>query len=506
MERAPRKEEKYKNLRKPGHERTSLTTLSRRPCIGMTNTTGGEYIPRLLNTDPTFLAARMAALVESSNDAIISKTLDGMITSWNKGAERIFGYEEAEVIGKSVLILIPRDLHVEEPLILERIRKGERIEHYETVRVAKDGHYVDISLTVSPVKDSEGNVIGVSKIARDITARKEVEQSRQLLLESERAARKEAERVGRIKDEFLATLSHELRTPLNAIMGWTHLLQRKPGDFEMVGQATEVIDRNSRILTQLISDLLDMSRIISGKMRIELQPVHPAVVIESALDSARSMAEAKQIEIQTIVEAIDTHVYADPGRLQQMIWNLLSNSVKFTPTGGEITLILRKHVDQIEISISDSGIGIKSEFLPHIFEKFSQQDATMTRKHGGLGIGLALVKELAELHGGTVRATSAGEGKGSTFSIFLPIITQVHGSNGAVEQPDIETPEVQTMNSNLPDLANLKVLLIDDDEGVLVLMVRLLEDIGVKVFTANSATVALDLLDSVSPDVLISDT
>src|SRR3984885_915384 len=278
----------------------------------------------------------LAAIVDNSDDAIVGKDLNSIITSWNQGAERIFGYTAKEMIGTSILRLIPSDRQGEEEEILARLRRGERSEHFETVRVTKDGRQLDVSLTISPIKDASGQVVGASKIARDITNRKLAEaalrEARQAaeaantdkarLLESERLARAEAERTSRIKDEFLATLSHELRTPLNAVLGWVTILRARQLLDQELTQGLEAIDRNARVQAQIIEDLLDMSRIISGKVRLEVQPLDlPAVVLE-AIDTMRTSASGKGVRLQTVIDPLNASVSGDPNRLQQIFWNL----------------------------------------------------------------------------------------------------------------------------------------------------------------------------------------
>lgn len=449
--------------------------------------------------------ARLAAVVESSDDAIISKTLEGIITSWNLGAERIFGYTADEIVGQSVLKLIPPDRRHEEPVILDRIRNGQRVDHYETVRMRKDGSLIDISLTVSPIRDSTGSIVGVSKIARDISAKRQADRAIQELLESERSARKEAEKLGYMKDEFLATLSHELRTPLNAIIGWAHLLRRDASDQKLVQEGVLVIERNAKLQAQLISDLLDMSRVISGKMRLEVQSVWLPALIERTLEVIVQTAESKGVEIKTRLDPIPEPINCDPTRLQQIVWNLLSNAVKFTPAGGTVTVSLAKVGTNVEITVEDSGKGIRREFLPHIFERFSQQDSSTTRQHGGLGIGLALVRQLTELHGGTVRAFSAGEDMGSTFTVTLPLPADSAHFHRAVDADAVEAHDSGQQASELPDLQGLRVLLVDDEQDALNLLWRVLEDVGATALVATSAAEGLAVLENERVDVLVSD-
>ena len=629
---------------------------------------------------------RLAAVVESSDDAIVSKTLDGIITTWNKGAERMFGYTADEVVGKPILILIPPDRIAEEPVILERVRRGVRIETYETVRMCKDGRLLDVALTVSPIRDAEGNIIGASKIARDINARKRTEAAlreetrvlellnsagaliasqldlqslvqsitdaatqlsgaqfgaffynvvnqegesfllhslsgasreafekfglprntsvfnptfrgqgvvrsaditqdprygtmephhgmpgghlpirsylavpvvsrsgqvigallfghslpgvfterdervirgvaaqaavaidnarlyedlkrasaeRQELLEAERAARGEAERVSLLKDEFLATLSHELRTPLNAILGWTQILRAAARSDEDLKEGLAVIERNSRVQTQLIEDLLDMSRIIAGKIRLDVQRVDLQEIVQAAVASVRHSAEAKEIRLQVVLDPLAGPVRGDPNRLQQCFWNLLSNAIKFTPKGGIVQVSLERVNSHVEVCVVDNGQGIAPEFLPHVFERFRQADASTTRRYGGLGLGLSIVKHLIELHGGSVRAKSGGEGQGATFCIELPLILVHPPEPPARTHPT--SPTIGTLAIDHPSLDGLTVLAVDDEPDARDLLRRLLEACGARVLVAASAREGLAALRLNRPDVLLSD-
>jgi PAS domain S-box-containing protein len=336
----------------------------------------------------------LSAIVQSADDAIVSKTLTGIVTSWNPGAERLFGYSAEEMIGQPISLLIPPDRPNEEDSILARLCRGERIEHYETKRGRKNGEIIDISLTVSPVKDRQGHIIGASKIARDITYQKTIEAERNLLLEREQAARTEAQAANRLKDEFLALLSHESRTPLNAILGWVSILGKRQDDEELMPRALEVIQRNACVQKRLIEDLLDMSRILSGKLVIRSQKVDLNAVIQSALDSIRPSATVKSIRLEVQIEPSARFVTGDADRLQQVVWNLLSNSTKFTPEGGRIDIRLQRTNADIELVIRDTGQGIASDFLPFVFEQFRQAEEPTSRHHGrwtraGSGAGAA---------------------------------------------------------------------------------------------------------------------
>jgi PAS domain S-box-containing protein len=457
------------------------------------------------------------AIIDSSDDAIVSKDLNGIVRSWNPGAERIFGYTAAEMIGRPIEVLFPPDRRNEEPGILERLRRGERVDHFETVRVRKDGTYINVSVTISPVRSPTGEIIGASKVARDITAYKQLLLEREDLLERERHARREAERQSRVKDEFLATLSHELRTPLNAILGWSQLLRGRA--VGMAGGATpdpeacaelveglEVVERNTRVQTQLIDDLLDMSRITAGKIRLDVQQVDLSDVVKAAVASVRHAAEGKGIRLQVVIDPLAGPVRGDPGRLQQCVWNLLTNAVKFTPRGGRVQVSLERVNSHLEVCVADDGEGIKPELLPHLFQRFQQGDASTTRRHGGLGLGLSIVKHLIELHGGLVRAKSPGPGQGATFCIELPLMVVVPPPDTEHRtHPRAQAPQAATVWADLPSLEGITVLAVDDEPDALGLVRRVLEACGARVVTAESARQALDLVVNERPDMIVSD-
>ncbi len=448
--------------------------------------------------------AKLAAIVESSNDAIISQTLEGIITTWNAGAERLFGFAPAEVIGRPVSLLVPPGAEAEQAYLLERLRQGERVEHFKTLRLAKDGRPINVLLTVFPLRDANGHVTGAAKIVRDITVHKQAEIERERLLAAERAARAEAERIGHIKDEFLATLSHELRTPLNVILGWIHLLTTSRMGPEETAQALEIIRRSARSQTQLIEDLLDMSRIISGKLRMDVQRVELIDIINAAIESVRPAAEAKGVRLVKTLDPRTGPVMGDPNRLQQIVWNLLSNAVKFTPKGGRVQTHLNQAHGHIEIEINDTGQGIPLEFLPHVFERFRQADASTTRRHTGLGLGLAIVKHLVELHGGSVIVLSGGEGRGASFTVSLPILEPEETADTHPTQHSTES-EMSELISSRPQLAGVRVLVVDDERESRELVRRLLEECDASVVTAASAAEALTILRQSHPAVLLSD-
>lgn len=337
----------------------------------------------------------------------------------------------------------------------------------------------------------------------DITEERQRGEERQRLLDSERAARQEAERVSRMKDEFLATLSHELRTPLNVIFGWTQLLKMGRPDPATLGEGMNVIDRNVRLQTKLIEDLLDVSRIISGKIRLEAQLVDLGEIVQATVDSLRPVAESKGIQLTAAVDLAADQVNGDPGRLQQVFWNLINNAIKFTPNDGTIQVVAERAGEWSQVRVIDSGDGISPDFLPHLFERFSQADGSTTRRHGGLGLGLSIVKHLIELQGGSVHAASDGQGQGSTFTIRLPV------SSGDVDGTALPVSDGQTLNPDLEcqpmKLPGVKVLLIDDEPDARELMWRFLTASEVETQLAESAEAAQQVLMAFKPDVIVSD-
>jgi PAS domain S-box-containing protein len=330
--------------------------------------------------------------------------------------------------------------------------------------------------------------LGVGSQMGQFMERLRVERERELLLVSEQAARRDAEAANRAKDEFLATLSHELRTPLNAIVGWAHLLKTGQLDDGQRARAVDVIDRNAKAQSQIVADVLDVSRIVMGKLRLDVRPVLLSDVIEEALDTVRPAAAAKDIRLEATLGG-DSRVSGDPDRLQQVVWNLLSNAIKFTPSGGRVHLRLRRAEGHVDVVVEDTGAGIRPDFLPHVFERFRQSDSSSTRAHGGLGLGLALVRHLVELHGGTVTAQSQGEGQGATFTVRLPLMLA-----SARERPE---PAV--------DLQGLRVLVVDDDTEARERVAAALRHVGAQVRTAATVVEALADVDQHPPSVIVSD-
>jgi PAS domain S-box-containing protein len=349
-------------------------------------------------------AMRLAAIVASSEDAIVSKSLDGIIQTWNAGAERMFGFSAAEAVGRHISMIIPEDRLHEETEVLRRVRAGESVEHFETVRRRKDGSTLDISLAVSPIRNGR-EIIGASKIARDIT-----EQTR---------LRKEAEETSRMKDEFLATLSHELRTPLNTVVGYSAMLRKGVMEEPQRSKAVDVIHRNAQTLTRLVGELLDTSRIVTGQIRLDVHDCNLTALAHEAVENIRPSADAKSILLDAAIEP-GTAIRGDRDRLRQVMWNLLTNAVKFTPSGGRIEVRLSAEPTEARFVVRDTGIGLTAEALPHIFQRFWQGEAGRSREHSGLGLGLALARHFVELHGGRIGARSAGTGKGTEVWVELP--------------------------------------------------------------------------------------
>jgi signal transduction histidine kinase/CheY-like chemotaxis protein len=360
---------------------------------------------------------------------------------------------------------------------------------------------------LTAVRDDEGELLGYAKLMKDVTEKRRSEAEREHLLQSERAARTEAERSGRMKDEFLATLGHELRTPLNAILGWAQVLRRTNALTGELAEGVAVIERNARAQAQIIADLLDMSGIISGKVRLQMQRLDLGSVVEASVNAVRPTALAKDVRLNVRLDGATGEVNGDPNRLQQVFWNLLTNAVKFTPKDGEVTVALSRVNSHLEVSVSDTGEGIDSTFLPHVFERFRQADASTTRRHGGLGLGLSIVRQLVELHGGNIAAASGGAGKGSTFRVVLPLASATSYALATEELPEhAETaiPERASVPTTV-DLDGIKVLVVDDEPDARSLIERLLQDRDATVTTAGSAREALDSLARELPDVLISD-
>jgi signal transduction histidine kinase/CheY-like chemotaxis protein len=359
----------------------------------------------------------------------------------------------------------------------------------------------------APSARDEDLIRSATHLAGIVLEKDRVDRRLRRSLEAEQAARGEAERASRMKDEFLATLSHELRTPLNAILGWTRIIRLKSDIPADLVQGVDVIERNARAQATIIQDLLDMSAIVSGKVRLNTQPVDLALLARAAVDTSAPAAHAKQIQLACVVETEgDTLVSGDGSRLQQVLWNLLSNAVKFTPREGRVDVAVRRDGSSVEVSVSDSGAGIAPAFLPHVFDRFRQADASTTRHHGGLGLGLSIVKQIVELHGGTVRAASPGLKRGATFTVSLPVAVVRPEAEPEAARPQAPGwPRLDVPASEHSEVENLRVLVVDDDLDAREVVRRLLEEQRAQVWTAGSAEEALGQLGARRFDVLISD-
>jgi PAS domain S-box-containing protein len=458
-------------------------------------------------------AAWLKTVMSSIGEAVITTDLKGGVTSINPVAQHMLGWTEAESKGLPLTdvfrIINERSRRPSENPVIEVLREGATaaLANY-TLLVSRSGQETPVDGTADPIKDERGNVIGVVLIFRDITVRKRMEKSREQLLHYEQearrgaeVARRRAEEVSRSKDEFLATVSHELRTPLNHILGWITMLRSGRLQADKAPKAFDTIERNVRAQARLIDDLLDVSRIISGKLLIEPLRIEIAKVVESAAESIGPVAEDKGITFITRLATEPLVVLGDPDRLQQAIGNLLSNAVKFTPAGGRIELRLARVGPQIEITVCDSGQGINPEFLPYVFDRFRQQDATTARRAGGLGLGLAIVRHLVELHGGSVRAESEGEGRGATFTIMLPVT----GSQAQPSGEPLYRPIIGGADASVPSIDGVRVLLVDDLAEARDLIKFALVNNGAEVRTAASSAEGLSVLAEWRPDVIISD-
>ena len=431
-------------------------------------------------------ARLLAAIVESSDDAIVSKTLHGIVTSWNRAAESMFGYSAEEMIGRHISVLAPPDKAEDMAYILGRIKQGDRLDHYETKRKAKDGRVIDVSLTVSPVRDASGTVVGASKIARDITERKRMEEA---LRRSEELLRD----ADRRKDHFLAMLAHELRNPISAINSAVQVIRKSEGA-ETLEWSKDVIERQVKHLSRLIDDLLDVSRISQGKIELRKTVVDAGDLLNNAVETVRAFIKERKHELNLSFPVGSMPVEVDPVRLEQVVVNLLTNAAKYTPAGGRISLSAERVGADIVIHVQDNGLGIAPEKLPEMFELFTQAETALDRSEGGLGIGLALVKSLVEMHGGTVSASSEGCGKGSTFSIRLA------AAKGVDAQP-AERPAV----NGTPRKQASRILVVDDSADSTQGFARLLKILGHEVRTAYDGPEAIEVAAAYHPDIIFLD-
>ncbi|MGH8289713.1 MAG: hybrid sensor histidine kinase/response regulator [Steroidobacteraceae bacterium] len=438
--------------------------------------------------------AHLAAIVESSDDAIVSKTLEGMIRSWNGAAERLFGYTAEEAVGQPIALIIPAERVQEEQEILERLRRGERIDHFETVRVAKNGRRIEVALTISPIRNAAGVIVGASKIARDISERKVSEQAQERTIGELTRAEEALREADRRKDEFLAVLAHELRNPLAPIryaVAWA----KKDGRGEAGRlQAQAIIERQVEHMSRLLDDLLDVSRITRGTLLLRRSSVQLSAALAAAQESARPLLEARG---HTLVLKVPEPVrlVADPVRLAQVLANLLVNAAKYTDTGGRIEVEAGREQEELVVAVRDNGIGISAEMMPRLFTLFAQASPALERAEAGLGIGLSLVRGLVELHGGTIAAHSKGAGHGAEFVVRLPIGDPVG------TEPNSESRGARTS----PQTPPLRVLVADDNWDSTASCAALLESCGHQVSVAHSGREAFELACNLRPDALVLD-
>jgi PAS domain S-box-containing protein len=447
------------------------------------------------------------SLVENAREyAIFMMDVDGRVASWNDGARRIIGYEEHEILGRlASVIFTPEDLAAgADAAEIEGARTRGRAEDRRW-HVRKDGSRFWANGIMEAVLDDSGAVIGLVKILRDETdikrdemARAEADRERARLLAAAEAARAEAESANRQKDIFIAVLSHELRTPLNAILGWTKMLRGSRLTAEDQGRALETIERNARAQAQLIEDLLDVSRVISGKLHLEMRPVELAPVVMDAVEAVRPSAAANRVELRDSITCSAGSVHGDAGRLRQIVSNLLTNAIKFTPEGGRVEIAVACGDDDVEIVVRDTGRGIDPSFLPSIFDPFAQADAAAKRQ-GGLGLGLAIVRQLVELHGGRISAESEGPGRGATFRVSVPLLRREDAAPGGGD------PDASQLGAEVTTLDGVRVLVVDDTDDPRDYAATVLAVHGAEVRDASSAQEAIEVLEAWRPDVLVSD-
>jgi len=448
--------------------------------------------------------------VENSPLAVIERDRDFRVTRWSKAAERIFGWRAEEVIGSDWQGVFSEDLETVKTIRARLLTGDEKQNISHNRSYTKDGSIVDCEWYNSALLDKSGNLVSVLSLVLDVTERKRTEAERDRLLKLEKAARADseaarsaAETANRLKDEFLAVLSHELRSPLNSILGWAKLLRTRTFDEATTARALETIERNANLQTQLIEDLLDVSRIMRGKTSLKISPVNLATTIEAAIDTVRLAAQAKSIQLQCFIDPTVGLISGDPNRLQQVIWNLLSNAIKFTPSGRRVSIHLKRQGTQAQLLISDTGKGISADFLPHVFEYFRQADSSSTRNHGGLGLGLAIVHHLVELHGGTVEASSPGVGQGATFTVTLPL--KIDRTEVQDSEQVLPTAESVQISNNPSVLQGKRVLVVDDEADTREFYTLVLEECGASVTAVSSVSDALESLRKQRPDVLLSD-
>ena len=439
------------------------------------------------------------------------------ISGWKNWLENQSGRSAADMVGRNLLEAYP-------DLVTRRLDEYYRDALERQVRIVSQrlhGFLLSMpgiegsaftrmqqSARIAPLIEDE-QVIGTITVIDDVTERIEREDRLVALLANEKTARAEAEAANRAKDEFLAIVSHELRTPLNAILGWAQILRTTQTNKESSTRGLEIIENNAKAQAKLIEDVLDASRIITGKLRLDVRPIDLGPIIKSAVETARPAAAAKSIHIETALEPWGGLVSGDPNRLRQIIWNLIFNAIKFTPNSGKVEVRLQRIDSQVQVTVKDTGQGISADFLPHVFDRFRQADSSRARTHGGLGLGLAIVRHLVELHGGTVHADSDGEGRGSTFTVNLPVMAvrsgETSGTQDASRITEAGAPGSANSPASQPALNNLRVLVVDNESDAREILNITLTQCGARVMTATSTREALEILEEWEPDVLVSD-
>lgn len=429
-------------------------------------------------------ARLLASIVESSNDAIIAKSLEGIIQSWNAAAERLFGFTAEEAVGKHISLVIPPDRLAEEEEIIASLKAGRRIEHYETERVRRDGQRIVVSLTISPIKDDAGNVTGASKIVRDVGAQKRLE-------EDLRRLAADLSENDRRKNEFLATLAHELRNPLAPMSNMLEVVKRADGDRNVLKQAHDTIERQLDQMVRLVDDLLDLNRITHDRLELRRSEVELSSVIQQGVEVARPLIDAAAHELTVDLPDEPVYLNADRARLAQLFGNLLNNSCKYTRPNGKISLTAKLVGDEVVVTVKDNGAGIPLDKLDSIFDMFMQVEHTAERSQGGLGIGLTLVKRLAEMHGGTIEAKSGGEGQGSEFVVTLPVLHKPADAVSSVAT--VQTPPKR------------RILIVDDNKDSADSLAMLLEITGNQTYMAHDGEEAVAAVEKFRPEVVLLD-
>ncbi len=465
--------------------------------------------------------ARYRDMFEFAPDAYLVTSVEGVIREANEAASLLFGIEYRFLIGKPLTNYISEEERQSFRRKINGLTASDRVVEIEARMQMRSGKHLDSVIRIAPIVNRKGKLEGLRWVVRDITERKlaeakskawntELEQRVAERTAQLEAAKAEAEAANRAKDDFLATLSHELRTPLNAILGWTHILSTHLDDRDTAAQAIEVIERNAVTQARLINDILEVSRIITGKMTLNLLPIEIGPIIEAAIVAARPAVDAKAIQLDVSLSTDACQILGDASRLQQVVANLLSNAIKFTPEGGKIMVTLGRAGSKCELAVTDTGQGIDGDFLPFIFDRFRQAESASTRRYGGLGLGLAIVRHIVELHGGTVHATSTGQGQGASFVVRLPVTTEKYLSTVIHEQEEaIASPPIEELQHSLE---GLRILVVDDEADAREMLSVLLSQTGADVVTAGSCAEALALLAGevetrfgARPDVLIAD-